>query len=120
VAGAVLNIHAKLLANALPVKSVAPVVIFAENKVFAASSADGENVATLPVQLTVPATEVVPGPVTVNVVADLSVAQFTGALKVALRTWLTATPVAPLLGVVDTTRREVPPEPALPGTLTVS
>jgi hypothetical protein len=64
---------------------------------------DGVKVARAPVQPTVPATAVAPGPVTVKVV-DVSVAQLIVSLKVALSTWLTGTPVAPFTGTVDTTK----------------
>jgi hypothetical protein len=73
-------------------------------KVLTASAALGVKVATLPVQLTVPATAVVPGPVTVNVVAgDASVVQFIAWLKVTLSAWLTGTPVAVFTGTVEIT-----------------
>jgi hypothetical protein len=73
-------------------------------KVLTASAAAGVKVATLPVQPTVPVTAVVPGPVTVNVVAgDASVVQSIASLKVALSTWLTGTPVAPFTGTVAIT-----------------
>ena len=76
----------------------------AVNTVFMASVVPEVKVATSPAQLTVPATGVVPGPVTVKVVAgDASVAQVIVSLKVALNTWLTRTPVAAFTGVVETT-----------------
>jgi hypothetical protein len=59
----------------------------AVNKVLVASRAAGVKVATVPVQLIVPATAVAPGPVTVKVVAgDVRVAQFIALLKDALST----------------------------------
>jgi len=67
-------------------------------------SAAGVKVATAPEQATVPATAVVPEPVTTKLVAgDASVAQFIVWLNVALSTWLSATPVAPLSGTVERT-----------------
>jgi hypothetical protein len=71
-------------------------------RVFTASAADGVKVATLPVQLTVPNTAVVPGPVKVKVVV-VSVEHFIASLKVALSTWLMGTAVAPFTGIVDMT-----------------
>jgi hypothetical protein len=103
-AGTVKKLHTYLLASAIPAESSAPVVIVAVYKVLTASAALGVKVATLPVQLTVPATAVVPGPVTVNVVAgDASVVQFIVSLKVTLSAWLTGTPVAVFTGTVDVT-----------------
>ena len=88
----------------MPARSLAPVAMVAVNKVLTASVAPGVKVATAPAQLTVPATGVAPGPVTVKVVAgDASVAQVIASLKVALNTWLTRTPVAAFTGVVETT-----------------
>jgi hypothetical protein len=73
-------------------------------RVLTVSGAPGVKVAMLPEQATVPATGVAPGPVSVKVVAgDASVAHFIVSLKVALRTWVRGTPVAPLTGIVDTT-----------------
>ena len=84
-AGTVLKLHTKLLASALPARSVAPVVIVAVSTVLSGSRAVGVNVATVLVQLTVPATAVAPGPVTVKVVAgDWRVAQFIASLNDAL------------------------------------
>jgi hypothetical protein len=98
-AGTVLKVQTKLLANALPAGSFAAVVIVAVYSVLVASRAVGAKVAMLPLQLTVPGTEVTPGPVTVKVVAgELRVAQFIASLKVTLRTWFKGTPVAPFRG----------------------
>jgi hypothetical protein len=73
-------------------------------RVFTTSAAPGVKVATAPVQLTVPPTEVAPGPVRVKVVAgDARVAHFIASLNVALSTWPRGTPVAPFTGIVDTT-----------------
>ena len=64
----------------------------------------GVKVATVPEQLTVPATAVEPGPASVNAVAgEVRVAQFNALLKVALTNWFTGTPVAPSAGVVAVT-----------------
>jgi hypothetical protein len=64
----------------------------------------GVKVATLPEQVTVPATGVVPGPVTVKVVAgDASVEHFIASLNLAVSTCVRLTPVAVFLGTVNTT-----------------
>jgi hypothetical protein len=103
-AGTVLKLHAKALVRALPARSVAPVVIVAVNKVLVASGIAGVKVATVPAQLTVPATALALGPMTVKVVAgEVRVAQFIASLKVILTAWLRATPVAALTGMVETT-----------------
>jgi hypothetical protein len=95
-AGTDLKLHTKLLASALPARSIAPVVIVAVSTVLSGSRAAGVNVATVLVQLTVPATAVAPGPVTVKVVAgDWRVAQFIALLNDALSVVLGGTPVAP-------------------------
>jgi hypothetical protein len=73
--------------------------------VLVARLAAGVNVATEPEQPMVPVTGVVPGPVTVNAFAG-NTGQFIGALKVALSTWVTGTPVAVFTGTVDTTASE--------------
>ena len=66
--------------------------------------AAGVKVATAPEQLTVPATAVVPGPATVNVVAgDASVEQSIASLKVAVSAWVMSTPVAVFTGTVAVT-----------------
>jgi hypothetical protein len=67
--GAVVKLHTKLAAKGTPVRFFAPVVIVAVNKVLVARTADGVNVAVVPTKVTVPATGVAPGPVTVNVAA---------------------------------------------------
>jgi hypothetical protein len=46
---AVVNVHTKLAASEVPAGSFAPVVIVAVNKVLLARTADGVNVAVLPV-----------------------------------------------------------------------
>jgi hypothetical protein len=100
--GAVVKVHTKLAASGTPVGSFAPVVIVAVNRVLVARTGDGVNVAVVPAKVTVPATGVAPGPVTVNVAA-LIVAGFMALLKVAEIVVLTPTPVAPLTGTVETT-----------------
>jgi len=85
VAGTVLKVHEKLLPSGSPVESVMAVVRVAVYKVLVSSRAAGVNVATAPVQPTVPATAVPPGPLT-RKLAIVTVAQFNGLLKVALRT----------------------------------
>jgi hypothetical protein len=101
-AAAVVNVHTKLAATEAPARSLAPVVIVAVNKVPLARIADGVNVAVLPVYVTVPATGVAPGPVTVKVV-PLIVAGFMASLNVAEIVVLTATAGAPFAGIVETT-----------------
>jgi hypothetical protein len=73
-------------------------------KVLFTSGLDGVKITPvpLPVQLTVPATAVVPGPVTVNVVVE-RVEQFIALLNVALMGWLSRTPVAVFAGMVEST-----------------
>jgi len=74
-AAAVVKVQTKLAASPAPVRSFAPVVIVAVNTVLAASVVAGVNVAVVPPKVTVPATEVAPGPVKVKV-AVLIVAGF--------------------------------------------
>jgi hypothetical protein len=100
--GAVVKVHTKLVASGAPVGSFVPVVIVAVNKVLVASVVVGVNVAVVPVNVTVPATDVAPGPVKANVAA-LIVAGFIASLNVADTVVLTATLVAPLTGTVETT-----------------
>jgi hypothetical protein len=100
-AGAVVNVHTKLVASLAPVGSFAPVVIVAMNKVAVARADVGVNVAVVPANVTVPFTGVAPGPVKVNVAA-LIVAGFMASLNVAEMVVLTATPAAPLTGTVET------------------
>jgi hypothetical protein len=65
----------------------------------------GVKVATEPEQATVPATGVIPGPLSVKVVAgDVRVAHFIDSLKFAVSTWPIGTPVAVFPGIVDTTK----------------
>jgi hypothetical protein len=101
-AGTVVKVHTKLAASAAPVGSFAPVVIVAVNKVPVASAVVGVNVAVVPAKETVPITGVAPGPVKVKVAA-LIVAGFIGSLNVADTGVLTGTPVAPIVGTVETT-----------------
>jgi len=74
-AGAVVKVHTKLEASAIPVEFFAPLVIVAVNTVLVARRVVGVNVAVVPAKVTVPATAVAPGPVKVNV-AVLIVAGF--------------------------------------------
>src|SRR5579863_9365314 len=101
-AAAVVNVHTKLAASEAPAGSFAPVVMVAVNTVLLARIADGVNVAVLTAWVTVPATGVAPGPVTVKVV-PLIVVAFMASLNVAEIVVLTATPVAPVTGTVETT-----------------
>jgi hypothetical protein len=79
-------------------------VIVAVYTVFKAYVLPGVNVATAPVQLTVPATAVVPGPVTLKVVAgDARVEQSIASLKVAVSVWPIGTPVAVFTGTTAVT-----------------
>jgi len=103
-AAPVVKLHTKLAASALPGTLFAPVVIVAVKSVFAARLAAGVKVAVLlpPKYVTVPATGVVPGPVTVNV-SGVIVAAFIASLKVAEIFVLVGTPVAPFAGLVEVT-----------------
>ena len=96
----VVKVHTKLLANALPAKSFAPVVMVAVNKVLGARLLAGVNVAVAPTKTMVPVTAVVPGPVKVKVV-PLIVAGSIAVLNVAEIFWLVGTFVAPLTGIVE-------------------
>ena len=99
----VVNSQLKLLANALPATSRAPVVIVAVYCVLPSSAALGVNVAVLPPTPTEPATGV-PVPVSAKVkVAVVSVALFIASEKVADGAVPSATPVAPLTGVLEST-----------------
>jgi hypothetical protein len=90
------------------VESVAAAVIVAVYSVFVARETAGLKVATVPEQETTPAMGVPPGPARLNVVAgDASVAQFIVLLKVARRTWVIGTPVAPFRGDVAITAGRV-------------
>jgi hypothetical protein len=101
-AAAVVNVHTKLAASEAPAGSFAPVVIVAVNKLLLASTADGVNVAVLPAKVTVPATGVAPGPVTVKLV-PLMVAAFMASLNVTEIVVFTATAGAPFAGTVEIT-----------------
>jgi hypothetical protein len=101
-AGAVVKVHAKLVASPAPVGFFAPVAIAAVNTVLGASAAVGVNVAVVPAKVTVPVTGVTPGPVKVKV-ATLIVAGFIASLNVAEIAELTATPMDPFTGTVETT-----------------
>jgi hypothetical protein len=99
---AVVKVHTKLAASAAPVGSFAPVVIVAVYEVLVVRMAVGANVAVVPVYVTLPGTGVAPRPVKVNVAAVI-VAGSMAWLKVAEIGVLTATAVAPLAGIVETT-----------------
>jgi hypothetical protein len=98
----VVKVHAKLLASGSPTGSWAPVVIVAVYSVLAARSAFGVNIAVVPEYVTTPATDVPPGPVTVNVASSIVVA-FIASLNVAVTTCATGTLVAPFAGAVAMT-----------------
>ena len=92
-----------MLANALPATSRAPVVMVAVYCVLPARDALGVNVAVLPLTPTEPLTGV-PLLVTTKVnVAVVSVALFIGSENMAANAELSATPVAPLSGDVEST-----------------
>jgi hypothetical protein len=101
-AGTVVKAHTKFATSAAPVRSFAPVVTVAVNKVPLARAVVGVNVAVVPAKETVPITGVAPGPVKVKVAA-LMVAGFIGSLNVAETSVLTGTPAAPIVGTVETT-----------------
>jgi hypothetical protein len=100
----VVNVQLKATASGLPARSLAPVLTFTVNRVLAASALVGENVATLPIPAyaTEPGTGVVPGPVTVNVVPVI-VSGSICSLKFTATLVLSATPVAPQVGIVEST-----------------
>jgi hypothetical protein len=100
--GTVVKVHTKLAASAAPVRSFAPAVIVAVYTVPVARAVVGVNAAVVPAKVTVPATGVAPGPVKVKVAA-LIVAGFMASLNVAETAVLTGTPVAPIVGTVETT-----------------
>src|SRR6185312_1380570 len=112
---AVVKVHTKLAAGAMPSVFNAPVVMVAVNTVLKARGALGVNVATEPVAVyaTVPATEAPPAAVSVKV-DPVMLAGFIGPLKVAETAWLIRTPVAPFTGLVDTTRGGVEGTVSLP------
>jgi hypothetical protein len=100
----VIKVHTLFAANALPKRSLAPVVTLAVNWALVARLAVGVNVAIVhpELQLTVPFTLVVPGPASVKVNV-LIVAGSMPVLKVALIVWLMFTPVAVSAGAVEVT-----------------
>ena len=91
-------------------------MIVAVKSVLGAKGDVGVKVATNPVAVyvTVPGTAVAPGPVSVKV-AGVSVAEFIALLKFAWTADVSATPVAPCAGVVESTVGAV-----VSGILTVS
>jgi hypothetical protein len=96
----VVKVHVWLAANALPARSLNPVVTVAVWRVLTARLPVGAKVAVLPTQVTAPATAVAPA--SVNVVA-VQVAGSTASLKVAVSFRLVATPVAVSPGFVELT-----------------
>ena len=102
-AAAVVNDQLTFDASALPATSRAPVVMVAVNCVLPASDAFGVKVAVLPDTPTEPLTGV-PLLVTTKVnVAVVSVALFIGSENMAANAEVSATPVAPLSGDVEST-----------------
>jgi hypothetical protein len=101
-AGAVVKVQTKLAARPTPALSFAAVVIVAVNKVLLARTLVGVNVAVEPAKVTVPTTGVASGPVKVNA-AFVKVSPFIGSENVALTRVLTATAVAPFVGIVEIT-----------------
>ncbi|HXO04189.1 MAG TPA: hypothetical protein VN884_01015 [Candidatus Sulfotelmatobacter sp.] len=101
-AATVVKVQTKLAASPAPVGSFAPVVIVAVNSVPLARTVVGVKVAVEPANVTVPITGMAPGPVKVNV-DTLIVAGFMASLNVAETAVLTGTPVAPIVGTVETT-----------------
>jgi hypothetical protein len=112
---AVVKLQMKLLASALPARSVAALLTVAVYGVLPVRLADGVNVAVLPLMLTVPATFAPPA-----VGRSVKLVIFTLALamaseNVALTVAATGTLVAPLAGEVDdTVGRVVSPTPGIP------
>jgi hypothetical protein len=96
-------------ANALPLRSLAPVVIVAVYSVSGVRSASGVKVAVWPEATTVPDMEV-PAVATVKVVV-VTVAVSIAWLKFAMIVVSTATPVAPAAGTVELTVGPVVPPP---------
>jgi hypothetical protein len=89
--------------NALPAKSLAPVVIVHVNRTpFGRLPLNGVNVAVVPVWETIPVTGVRPGPVTLKV-SVVSVSGSIASLNVTWITWLTGTALAPSAGTVELT-----------------
>jgi len=105
----VVKVQTKLLARPLPSGSFAPVVIVAVNCVLPARGAAGVNVAVVPEYVTVPATEVPPGPVIVKVDVLIVVA-FIALLKVAVIISVIGTLVAPFAGPVEATEGAAGPD----------
>ncbi len=101
VAAPVVKLHVNGAANALPARSLIPVVSVAVYRVLAARLLVGFKVATAFVEVTVPETGVAPC-VKVKFAAVI-VAGSTASLKVAAMLLLTTTPVAVLAGSVELT-----------------
>ena len=98
----VVKLHTKLLARAVPMVSVTPVVIVAVYIELAASNVVGVNVAVVPEYVTEPVTAAPPGPASVNelVLRDVG---FMALLNVAESKEVTGTEVAALAGETLTT-----------------
>jgi hypothetical protein len=99
----VVKVQVKLDASALLSRSLAAVEIVAWNNVLAARALVGVKVAVVPEYETVPATEVVPGPSSLNVAGAVIVSGSIASLKVAVIFWLSGTPVAVSIGRVEIT-----------------
>src|ERR1022692_2451610 len=97
----VVKSHTKLLATALPERSLAPVVMVATKEVPGARVLDGAKVAVAPIKVTAPGTVTPPCfKVKVDV---LIVAGSIGSLKVAESLLLMGTPLDPTEGVTEIT-----------------
>lgn len=98
----VVKLHTKLFARAVPIASVAPVLIVAVYIELGASGVAGVKVAVVPEYVTVPVTEAPAGPMTVNEEVLIEVG-FMALLNVAVIKDATGTAVAPFAGVTLTT-----------------
>jgi hypothetical protein len=104
-AAAVVKLHTKVAAIAVPVKDFAPVVTVIVTRVLRGRAPAGVNrtVLVAAVKVTAPAMGVVPGPVTAKLAAIMVVGSI-GLLKVAVIAVVpTGTPITPHPGLVDTT-----------------
>lgn len=100
---ALVKLHVKFAARALPAASFAAVVMVAVYCVSPARAAEGVKVAVLPLMLTDPATAA-PSDVRLNVkLVVLRVEPVMASEKVALTVLVVATALAPLEGEVDET-----------------
>jgi hypothetical protein len=98
----VVKLHTKLFARAVPIASVAPVLIVAVYIELGASGVAGVKVAAVPEYVTVPVTEAPAGPMTVNEEVLIEVG-FMALLNVAVIKEVTGTEVAALAGETLTT-----------------